>query len=206
MAIAEAVPHRLKLPLRGDENGDVRINIMGCSGAGKSTLSKELARILDLPYISLDRMFWKPEWTETDDETFRKDVQEKLSQCPRGWVIDGNYSSRLDSLIERSATDIIWLDIPFWVYFPRLRWRTFGRLLGFAEPCSPGCHESLRLIFCSSDSILWWAITSHRRVRKRLMATYETDQAEGHNRWTRFTTRAGVHEWVRGLEKCMASR
>jgi len=35
MAIAEAVPHRLKLPLRGDENGDVRINIMGCSGAGK---------------------------------------------------------------------------------------------------------------------------------------------------------------------------
>jgi len=192
--------------LKGDQHGHVRINIMGCSGAGKSTLSKELAEILDLPYISLDRMFWQPNWVESDYETFRINVQEKLSQCPRGWVVDGNYSSKLDSLIERSATDIIWIDVPFWAYFPRLVWRTVGRALGFTEACSPGCYESFKHAFLSPNSILWWALTAHRRVRKQLMATYEADKAEGRNRWTRLTTRSQVREWVRKLEKYMASR
>ncbi|MEC8867694.1 MAG: AAA family ATPase, partial [Pseudomonadota bacterium] len=50
-----------------------RINVVGTSGSGKSTLAQDMARRLNLPYIELDRLFWKANWTEsTDDEYFPK--------------------------------------------------------------------------------------------------------------------------------------
>ena len=88
------------------------------------------------------------------------------------------------------------LDIPFMKYFPWLCWRTLGRLFRFAEPCSAECHESFTHVFFSRDSILWWAITSHRGVRRELASMYELDQVQGHNRWIRFKTRRQVQEWL----------
>lgn len=34
-------------------------------------------------------------------------------------------------------------------------------------PCSSGCEEMAREVFFSRDSILWWAITQHLRVKRR---------------------------------------
>lgn len=59
------------------------------------------------------------------------------------------------------------LDPPLLLYFPRLCLRTLLRLLRMREPCSPGCDESVRAVFFSRDSILWWCLSQHWVSRRR---------------------------------------
>ncbi|EIN10837.1 hypothetical protein PUNSTDRAFT_63998 [Punctularia strigosozonata HHB-11173 SS5] len=151
-------------PLKGDGQGNYRISIVGNSGMPRSTLGKQLAAVLRVPFVPLDRLFWCPGWQKTSTVEFRAKVVDALGQSP-GWVVDGNYTKRIGPMIADSATDIIWLDPPFLLYFPRLCWRTFLRLCGLCEDCSPGCEESFRGIF-SRESIVWWCITNHNAARK----------------------------------------
>ncbi|MDT9150914.1 shikimate kinase, partial [Escherichia coli] len=48
----------------------MKINVVGTSGVGKSTLAQRLAAALSLPYIELDRLYWRPEWEGAPDEEF----------------------------------------------------------------------------------------------------------------------------------------
>ena len=57
----------------------MRINVIGTSGSGKSTLAKRIAEKLDIPYIELDELFWKPNWTESTDEEFFPKVARAVS-------------------------------------------------------------------------------------------------------------------------------
>jgi hypothetical protein len=59
------------------------------------------------------------------------------------------------------------LDPPFLLYFPRLVWRTFLRLLRLEPQCSPGCVERPSEVFFSKESIVLWCITNHSTVRAR---------------------------------------
>ncbi len=59
------------------------------------------------------------------------------------------------------------LDPPLVLYFPRVILRTFRRMLKLDPPCSPGCEETIRGVFFSRESILWWCLTNHRFARKR---------------------------------------
>ncbi|KAK7052013.1 hypothetical protein R3P38DRAFT_2858073, partial [Favolaschia claudopus] len=133
----------------------------------QSTLGKQLADVLGVPFISLDTYFWKPDWKESTNEEMREKVMKALADSPNGWVVDGNYTRRVGPIIQETATDIIWLDPPLALYLPRVIWRTFLRLLGFGEPCSAGCHESLSRVLFSRESIVWWCITNHNVARKR---------------------------------------
>ncbi|PPR07243.1 hypothetical protein CVT26_012501 [Gymnopilus dilepis] len=155
-------------PLLGDAEGRYRINLVGNSGAGKSTVGQALARMLDVPYISMDRIMWQPGWKETPPEEFRARLRHQLDQDPRGWVADGNYDRRGGRIAFDAATDVIWLDPPLALYLPRIIRRTLLRLLGLGEPCSPGCSERFSEVFFSKDSIIWWCISHHRTIRKRL--------------------------------------
>ncbi len=67
-----------------------RFNVVGSSGSGKSTLARAIAQALQLPYVELDALFWKPDWQESSDDEFLP----KLAQALAGdeWVLDGNYS------------------------------------------------------------------------------------------------------------------
>ncbi|KAA1475093.1 hypothetical protein DENSPDRAFT_841819 [Dentipellis sp. KUC8613] len=154
--------------LKGDGNGIFRVHIIGNSGSGKSTLGGELAKVLGVQYVGLDTLFWKPNWTKSTIEEFQKRVKDTLALNPRGWVVDGNYDKYLGgsvNVVDAVATDIIWLDPPLLLYFPRLCIRTFRRLLGLSPPCSAGCPERASETF-SKDSIIWWCLTNHWRVRR----------------------------------------
>ncbi|HAC07053.1 MAG TPA: hypothetical protein DC060_15090 [Gemmatimonadetes bacterium] len=48
--------------------------VLSSSGAGESILAREMADILDLPLIHLDRHFWKPGWVEPDKAEWAKKV------------------------------------------------------------------------------------------------------------------------------------
>ncbi|KAK7692153.1 hypothetical protein QCA50_003772 [Cerrena zonata] len=159
--------------LRGDGYGNYRIHLVGNSGAGKSTLGAELARLLGAELISLDQVLWQPGWVVTPLPEFRAKVLAAIGQN-KTWIVDGNYHTRLGTMVDDEATDVIWLDPPLVLYFPRLFLRTVLRLLRIVPPCSPGCGESFRDV-CSSNGILWWCLSQHWKVRKRQSEAYRTD-------------------------------
>ncbi|KIM90781.1 hypothetical protein PILCRDRAFT_811259 [Piloderma croceum F 1598] len=147
-------------PLIGDSNGHYRVRVVG------NSVAIWLANQINVPYISLDQFYWQPDWKETPRDEFRAQVYAALVNNKGGWVIDGNYTSHVGDLLDKEATDIIWLDPPLLLYLPRICIRTFLRILSRSPPCSPGCQESIGRMF-SSDSIVWWCITNHSTMRKR---------------------------------------
>jgi adenylate kinase family enzyme len=86
-----------------------RVLVIGSPGGGKTTLSRELGKLLDLPVYHLDKLFWKPGWALSDDESFRA-LQRELVSKPR-WIIDGNYDRTLDVRLPHADT-VIHLDFP----------------------------------------------------------------------------------------------
>ncbi|KAI0661401.1 hypothetical protein C8Q70DRAFT_911876 [Cubamyces menziesii] len=161
-------------PLRGDGKGNYRVHIVGNSGIF-TTLARELAALLRVPHVNVDTILWQPGWVKLPPDEIRGRVRAVLDTNPRGWVIDGNYYSVLGSIVSERETDVIWLDPPLLLYFPRLCWRTFLRLVRLEPPCSPGCQESAREVFFSRDSIVWWCLSRHWLVRKRQAALYAID-------------------------------
>ncbi|KIY72313.1 hypothetical protein CYLTODRAFT_388960 [Cylindrobasidium torrendii FP15055 ss-10] len=162
-------------PLYGDENGIYRIRIIGNSG--KPTLSGRLSHLLGIPAVNLDTLHWRPDWQEAPDDEMKADIQRVIEANPQGWILDGNYTRILGDFALGHVTDIVFLDPPFWVYFPRLMWRTFKRLFRIAPPCAPGCEETFHEVFFSKLSILRWAWDNHGNARERgqeLMKVHES--------------------------------
>ncbi|KAJ6518137.1 hypothetical protein C8R47DRAFT_1181593 [Mycena vitilis] len=154
-------------PLLGDARGIYRVHVVGNCGTGKSTVGLHLAGILGVPYVCLDNLFWKPGWVKETNEQLRLNVEEALAAAPTGWIVDGNYGRRIGTIVEDSATDVIWLDPPLLLYFPRIVIRTGRRLLGLAPPCRSGCPESFWQVFFSRESMILWCLTHHGLVRRR---------------------------------------
>ncbi|KAJ7182955.1 hypothetical protein C8R43DRAFT_868626 [Mycena crocata] len=164
-------------PLIGDGHGNYRVHLVGNSGKPHligqlTTVGRQLAAILGVPAISLDAYFWKPGWEQSTNDEMRQKVEQALAKSPNGWVVDGNYRSRIGTFVGDQATDVIWLDPPFLLYLPRLVVRTFLRMFRLQEPCSPGCPEMVWEVFFSKESIIWWCITQHGPVRRRESARF----------------------------------
>lgn len=90
----------------------MKINVVGTSGSGKSTLARQLAERLDVPYIEMDRLYWRPEWQGTPDDAFLARLEQMLAEAGDGWVLDGNYS-RTQPIKWREVDYILWLDYGF---------------------------------------------------------------------------------------------
>lgn len=86
-----------------------RILIIGSSGAGKSTVARRLGAATGIEVVHLDRLYWKPNWIETEKAEWRAILVEILRN--ESWIMDGNYSGTLDLRIER-ADAIMFLDFP----------------------------------------------------------------------------------------------
>lgn len=136
-----------------------RIVILGTTGSGKSTLAKQLSRALKLPAVELDEFRHGPNWVTTTDEEFRAKVAAAVASDR--WIVDGNYSLARD-LIWPRAEVILWLNYSFLRTFWRLLKRTLRRAWS-KEVLWNGNQEDWRRSFLSQESILLWAIKSHRR-------------------------------------------
>ncbi|MFL5759563.1 MAG: adenylate kinase [Thermomicrobiales bacterium] len=143
-----------------------RICVKGTSCAGKSTFAAELARRLDVTFVELDALFHGPNWSEPTAEAFRASVRAAMAAATGGWVIDGNYDSKLGDTVVDAADTIVWLDLPLSVKLGRLCGRTLHRIRGEVELWH-GNRETWRGAVFGRDSLFFWTIQRHFRHRRQ---------------------------------------
>ena len=140
-----------------------RIVVVGTSGSGKTTVARELARRFGVPHVELDALHHGPNWLETPAEEFRRRVA--AATGVDGWVVDGNYDSKLGDLVLARADTVVWLDLPLRVALTRVTRRTIRRIHTGQELWS-GNRESWRGGFFGWESMFVWTIRSHFRQRR----------------------------------------
>ncbi len=143
-----------------------RIIIVGPSCSGKSTLGEALAKRLQLPFIELDALFWKPNWEESGEAEFREKLIE--AHGGDGWVSAGNYLRHTKDVTWPLAETVIWLDFPLWLTVPRIlrrswvRWRAKELLWGTNYE---RFWDQLKL-WSPKDSLIAYTISRHRRHQR----------------------------------------
>jgi adenylate kinase family enzyme len=168
-----------------------KIVVKGTSGAGKTTFAAELARQLGLPHFELDALHHGPNWNEAPAEVLQARVHAAMANAPAGWVIDGNYDSKLGETVVAQADTIVWLDLPLTIKMRRLWSRTMHRIRHRVELWN-GNRETWRDLF-SRDSIFYWTIETHFRHRRTWPARFDGDP-----RLVRLRSDAEADRWLAG--------
>lgn len=182
----------------GRRYGTVKINIIGTSGSGKSTFGRQIAEVLAIPYIEMDRLYWRANWQGTPDDEFLVTLEKTLAASP-DWVLDGNYNRTRD-VKWRDVDLVVWIDRGF----SRTLWqavtRAFRRAWHKQELWTgTGNRESFRRSFFSKDSIIIWTIKTWRSNRKRYKADMLNPQY-AHIRFLRITRQQEAETLITSLK------
>lgn len=152
-----------------------RVRIVGVSGSGKTRLAGELASVLGVEHLELDAVFWDAGWTFRDLESARAVIARFVDEHPDGWVADGNWSSRLDGLLDPGtpggADVLVWLDHSRARVMGRVVRRTLGRGLRRTELWH-GNRETPRswVRWDPEQNIMRWSWVQHPELRRRMRA------------------------------------
>ena len=150
------------------------INVVGTSASGKSTFSKALAAKLNVKYIEMDELFWKPNWQESNNSEFLPKVQAAISND--GWVLDGNYS-RTSSLKWARVHTVIWIDYSFSRTVFQAFKRAIQRIVSKREIWpNTGNVESFQKTFLSRKSIILWTLQNYHSNRKKYLGIMTSDE------------------------------
>nr|BFF06909.1 hypothetical protein GCM10023233_18780 [Brevibacterium otitidis] len=175
-----------------------RVAVVGSSGSGKTTVARQLAKILGAPYVELDAVHWKPNWTPADPAEIRRRVQQEVAHDT--WVIDGNYQSIVGSLIWDRADTVVWVN-PSRV---RSTWRVIRRTIRRArsrEELWNGNRESWSGLFFwrGEESIVWWAWHAHPVRQSRYEAAMNNPK-NAHLTFHRLRTPGHVRQFLTAAE------
>ncbi len=130
-----------------------RVSVVGSSGSGKTTFGARLAARLRVPHIELDAIWWGPNWTHLDAETFARRVDAATEAD--AWVCDGNFSAVRPIVLER-ADAVVWLDLSLRTCLARMLRRTARRIRS-GEQLWAGNRESWREVFVGREALFWWS-------------------------------------------------
>jgi adenylate kinase family enzyme len=171
-----------------------RVNVVGSSGSGKSTVGRQIATRLGLPFVELDDIHWRPNWTESTDEELFSNLGKALAG--EGWVLDGNYSRTVPVKWKRVQL-IVWLDLPYWLIMYQVISRTFRRSFN-REILWAGNQESLTKAFFDKDSIILWSLSNLSRVRRGYSQAMSDDRYR-HIQFVRLRSRREIREFLSAL-------
>ena len=145
--------------------------MIGTSGSGKSSFARQLAAALKIPYLEMDRLYWKPNWQEPNDEEFFSILEQALSGD--AWVLDGNYTRTTHIKWPRTNL-VVWIDYSFPLTLYRVIKRSILRAWKKQELWpGTGNRESFMRLF-SKDSMVLWTLShyaSNKGKFEELMAT-----------------------------------
>lgn len=176
-----------------------RVVVLGTTGTGKSTLAREVAPLIGADHVELDSLAHGPNWSPRPVEEFTSAVEE-LARRPR-WVFDGNYIDRVSGSLWPQADVVVWLDVPLWVIVPRIVRRTVVRIVRRTELWN-GNREHWAALF-GRNSLLVWAVRSHRRHRRELPGRLSELSASG-VRVVRLRSAADSKRWLADLARSLA--
>jgi adenylate kinase family enzyme len=173
-----------------------RVVVVGAPGSGKTTTAEAIARRLSLPHVELDALYWGPDWTPVDNDTLRARLHAAVDGD--AWVVDGNYFSvgSADIVWPRADT-IVFLDLPWRTVMVRVLVRSIRRAIRGTELWA-GNRESIRLLFFSGDSLLWFTWTEYPKYPKRYRAL-ASDPSWSYLRWIRLRSGREAREWTQTL-------
>jgi adenylate kinase family enzyme len=140
-----------------------RVLVMGSSGSGKSTFARRLSDITGIPIVSIDALFWKPGWVESERDEFRRRMTEAAQQpC---WIMDGNYTKSAGELRRQRADTIIWFDLPRSTCMRGVLTRIVKSYGKVRPEMAEGCPEKIDLEFFR---YVW----SYRRQQRPALLAY----------------------------------
>jgi adenylate kinase family enzyme len=139
---------------------------MGGSSVGKTTVSRRLAEKLGVPHIELDSLHHDAGWREAPAELLQSRFRAALDAAPDGWVVDGNYRSKLGSLVLERADTAVHLQPRLLPTFGRSLRRTLTRTLTREELWN-GNREQIRFLL-TPDWIPWWVLRKHRHYAREI--------------------------------------
>ena len=168
---------------------------MGGSCVGKTTFSRRLGGLLGVPHVELDALHHDPGWKEAPADVFQSRVREALAAASDGWVADGNYRSKLGSLVLERADTAVLLEPPFHLTFGRALRRTIGRTITREELWN-GNREQIRHLF-TRYWIPWWVLRTHRHYAREIP---ERVAAHGHLDLVHLRSGREVEEWLQSIQ------
>jgi adenylate kinase family enzyme len=143
-----------------------RIAIVGGSGAGKTTLGLRLAELLGVPFVEVDGIQHKANWTRASAEEISAAIHAALDHRS-GWVIDELCEREVGDFVAARADVIVWLDLPLAVKLSRLFRRSWSRVRT-REVLWNGNVETWRDVFVGRDAVLVHPLRTHFRHRRRM--------------------------------------
>jgi adenylate kinase family enzyme len=146
-----------------------RVSVAGISGSGKTTFARALAERLGVAYVELDALHHGPNWTEATADELRARVEVAIAAAPDGWVIDGNYRSKLDDIVLAQADTLVWIELPLRVSLARL-WRRTWRRWRTGEELWHGNRETVRGLIDPRYGMISWAVQSRSRHKRQIPA------------------------------------
>jgi adenylate kinase family enzyme len=168
---------------------------MGGSCTGKTTVSRRLAVVLGVPHVELDALHHDPGWEEASADVFQARVNAALAAAADGWVVDGNYRSKLGDLVLESADTAVLLEPPFFRTLGRAFSRTIRRTITREELWN-GNKEHVRHVF-RSDWIPFWVIRTHRHYESQ---NRERVDAHPHLALVRLRSDADADAWLQSIQ------
>lgn len=171
-----------------------RVSVVGCSGSGKTMVATNLAEILKVPHVELDAIYWGPGWTESAPEDFADAVRD--ATAGDAWVVDGNYQSKVGTLVWERADLVVWVNPPRWRVMQQVTYRVLRRITTRVELWN-GNREGWRglRVWSPSDSVIRWAWDSYAPQVKRYEAAM-ADPRSAHLRFLRLRTRQDVKRFL----------
>lgn len=153
-----------------------RIAIVGSSGSGKSTVGEQLAEALELSFVELDALYWKPGWVGSEPEEFASKVEAATSG--EGWIVAGNYHQAWPVYWPRVDT-VVWLDLPLPLCLSRIvarSWRRARRRELLWETNYERFWPQLK-VWSPNDSLLAWTVTRRRGLKQQVFDAVRGDPA-----------------------------